>query len=105
MKHYSVFRERRTSLSDICPFVLFQASSIVISVTGMFREPTIMKSPLIRSFCRVFILVQIGPRDFQIANETMHVKNATTEEAEVSKWYDGFIFVTAVFVAVELDVQ
>lgn len=59
-------------------------SSIVISVTGVFREPTIIKSPLVRSFCRVFVLVQIGPRDFQIANETMHVKNATTEEAEVA---------------------
>jgi hypothetical protein len=64
-----------------------------------------MKSPLIRSFCRVFVLIQIGPRDFQIANETMHVKNATTEEAEVSKWSHGYMFATAVFVAVELDVQ
>jgi hypothetical protein len=80
IKHYSVFRETR-----ICSFVLFQDSGIVISVTGVFREPTIIKSPLIRSFCRVFVLVQIGPRDFQIANETMHVKNATTEEAQVSK--------------------
>ncbi|XP_023713716.1 nuclear RNA export factor 1 isoform X2 [Cryptotermes secundus] len=64
--------------------LIHSASSIVISVTGVFREPTIMKSPLIRSFCRVFVLVQIGPRDYQIANETMHVKNATTEEAEVA---------------------
>jgi hypothetical protein len=53
----------------------------------------------------VFVLVQIGPRDFQIANETMHIKNATTEEAEVSKWYDVYIFVTAVFVAVKLYAQ
>lgn len=61
----------------------FQAFGIIISVTGVFREPAVIKSPLIRSFSRVFVLVQIGPRDFQIANETMHVKNATTKEAEV----------------------
>jgi hypothetical protein len=77
-------KHTHTCLSDICSFLLFQSSSIVISVTGVFREPAVTKAPLIRSFCRVFVLVQIGPRDFQIANETMHVKNATTEEAEVS---------------------
>jgi hypothetical protein len=56
----------------------------VISVTGVFREPATIKTPLIRSFCRVFVLVEIGPHEFQIANETVHVKNATTKEAEVS---------------------
>ena len=69
----------------------FQESGIVISVTGVFREPAVIKSPLIRSFSRVFVLVQIGPRAFQIANETMHVKNATTKEAEVSMWYHRYI--------------
>jgi len=34
------------------------------------------------------MLVQIGPRAFQIANEMVHIKNATTKEAEVSVWYD-----------------
>lgn len=53
----------------------------------MFREPAVIKSPLIRSFSRVFVLVQIGPRAFQIANETVHIKNATTKETEVSMWY------------------
>lgn len=56
----------------------------MISVTGVFREPATIKTPLIRSFCRVFVLVEIGPHEFQIANETVHVKNATTKEAEVS---------------------
>jgi nuclear RNA export factor len=32
----------------------------------------------------VFVLVQIGPRAFQIANETVHIKNATTKEAQVA---------------------
>jgi hypothetical protein len=72
-------------------FLSFQEFCIVISVTGVFREPAIIKSPHIRSFSRVFVLVQIGPRAFQIANETMHVKNATSKEAEVSMWYHRYI--------------
>ncbi|KDR19314.1 nuclear RNA export factor 1-like isoform X2 [Zootermopsis nevadensis] len=62
--------------------LVHSAFGILISVTGVFREPATIKTPLIRSFCRVFVLVQIGPREFQIANETLHVKNATTKEAE-----------------------
>ncbi|XP_069677652.1 nuclear RNA export factor 1-like [Periplaneta americana] len=57
---------------------------VVITVCGVFREPTMIKSPLIRSFCRVFVLVKVGHRQFQIINEMVHIKNATTKEVQTS---------------------
>lgn len=59
-------------------------SGVVISVKGVFKEPTILKAPLIRSFYRVFVLKEINPKCFQIANESLHISNATTKEAETA---------------------
>ena len=94
MKHDVCFNSllsRNNLFRCVFLFLSFQEFCIVISVTGVFREPAVIKSPLIRSFTRVFVLVQIGPRAFQIANETVHIKNATTKEAEVSMWCHRFI--------------
>lgn len=91
VKHYVSFNSllsRNNLFRCVFLFLSFQEFCIVISVTGVFREPAVIKSPLIRSFSRVFVLVQIGPHAFQIANEMVHIKNATTKEAEVSMWYN-----------------
>ncbi|PSN46403.1 hypothetical protein C0J52_15903 [Blattella germanica] len=61
---------------------LIQCNPVVISVSGVFKEVAKTKVSLIRSFYRVFVLVKTGPKSYQIANETLHITNATTEQAE-----------------------
>ena len=66
---------------------MLQNSGVTISVRGIFKESAMYKSPVIRSFCRVFVLVETGLKTYQIANETLHITNATTKECEVCYFY------------------
>lgn len=66
-------------------FVLvFQPQMLVLTVTGMFKElRSGHKVPPIRFFYRTLVIVPAGS-GFCIANEELHITNATDDQSAVS---------------------
>ncbi|XP_063245027.1 nuclear RNA export factor 1-like [Bacillus rossius redtenbacheri] len=60
---------------------------LTIYVCGVFREPATTMEPLIRSFSRTFVLLEVKPNEFQVVNEMLHVVNATTAQVMESFKY------------------
>lgn len=76
---------------------------ISLTVTGMFKElKSGHKVPPTRFFFRTMVIVPAGS-GFCIANETLHVTNATEEQAKVCGNY--FFFLTYLFMRYFLSVQ
>jgi nuclear RNA export factor len=60
----------------------FQPQMLCLTVTGMFKElKTGHKVPPVRAFFRTLVIVPAGS-GFCIANETLHITNATDEQAK-----------------------
>ncbi|XP_067011853.2 nuclear RNA export factor 1 isoform X2 [Anabrus simplex] len=62
----------------------YNAGHIVLTVSGVFREPSMMKQAPVRYFNRTFVLVYLGDYQYQICNEILYISNATTKQAEDS---------------------
>lgn len=60
---------------------------MVLTVAGIFKElQSGHKVPPVRYFFRTLVIVPAGA-GFCIANETLHITNATTEQVKVRKLY------------------
>ncbi|RZC37440.1 nuclear RNA export factor 1 [Asbolus verrucosus] len=83
----SFLQEMPLTKHDIHSFtvdlVLFTSQMICLAVSGMFRElKSGHKVPPTRAFFRTLVIVPAGS-GFCIANETLHVTNATDEQARL----------------------
>jgi hypothetical protein len=56
---------------------------IMMSVSGIFREPAPTENRPLRSFRRVFVIVPAG-EGLCITNDQLYVTNATDEQSNVS---------------------
>lgn len=62
---------------------------IVLTVAGIFKElRSGHKTPPIRYFFRTLVIVPAGS-GFCIANEELHVTNATEDQAKVNSFFTG----------------
>ncbi|XP_044253832.1 nuclear RNA export factor 1-like [Tribolium madens] len=82
----SFLQEMPRSKHDIHSFtvdlVVFTPQMIVLTVTGMFKElKSGHKVPPTRAFFRTLVIVPAGS-GFCISNETLHITNATDEQAK-----------------------
>ncbi|CAG9767079.1 unnamed protein product [Ceutorhynchus assimilis] len=69
-------------LSFTVDLTVFTPTMLCLTVSGMFKElKSVLKSPPIRHFFRTLVIVPAGS-GFCIANEELHVTNATPEQAK-----------------------
>ncbi|XP_017772485.1 PREDICTED: uncharacterized protein LOC108559648 isoform X1 [Nicrophorus vespilloides] len=75
-------RSKHDQFSFTVDMTFYSLSSVVFTVTGMFRESSehLLEEEKLYGFTRTFVLIKVGTNEYSIVNEMLHISNATSSQ-------------------------